>query len=405
MSNLARDDSGWKKTFYAVWLAQVCSITGFSAVLPFLPLFIRELGVTEPAAVARWAGIVSSAAAVTMGFFGPIWGALADLYGRKPMVVRAMFGGMFVLGLMSLSRNVIDLTLCRLLQGCLTGTMTANVALVASVAPRERAGYALGMMQAAVFLGHSIGPLFGGFVADHLGYRPAFLAAAAMLFAGGLLVSFFAHEDFRPGPLTEKGGRGDFAEVFAAAGFLAAIMALFTIRFANSISNPIFPLFVEQVRGSSEGLGTITGFILAVGGLAAAVFSGVLGRVSDAWGHRRVLIWCSVFAGVVGGLHVFARNVLHLVMLRFFFGLGAAGVMPSANAIIRGGTHDRNLGKAYGVTTAATSVGWMAGPLAGAMVAASMGLRAPFVLMGAALVLAAMLVSLCVKAPAQATGA
>jgi len=118
-----------------------------------------------------------------------------------------------------------------------------------------------------------------------------------------------------------------------------------------------------------------------------------------------VLIWCSLFAGIVGGLHVFARNVLHLVMLRFLFGLGAAGVMPSANAIIRGGTQDRNLGKAYGVTTAATSVGWMAGPLAGGMLAASMGLRAPFVLMGAALVLAAVLVSVCVKPPANATRA
>ncbi|OIO95158.1 MAG: MFS transporter [Armatimonadetes bacterium CG_4_10_14_3_um_filter_66_18] len=386
----------WKRTFYAVCLAQVCAITGFSFVLPFMPFFIRELGVTDPAAVARWAGIVSAATAVTMGIFGPIWGVLADRYGRKPMVVRAMFGGMLVLLLMSLSRTVIHLTLCRLLQGALTGTMTANIALVASVAPRERSGYALGMMQAAVFVGMSVGPLFGGLVADHFGYRATFLAAAVLLVIGGIVVSLFAEENFTPVSRDNKDEQGSFAEVLAATGFVAALAALFVIRFANSITAPVFPLLVEQIHGATR-LNTVTGGIISVGGFASAVFSGILGRFSDTWGHRRLLILSSTLTGVVAGLHVFAQSVTHLVILRLLFGIGASGVMPAANAIIRNGSEDRNIGKAYGLSTAATSLGWAAGPLAGGSLAASMGLRAPFALMGASLVLAAVVVAVLVR--------
>ena len=129
----------WKRTIYAAYVAQVFSIMGFSCVLPFLPLYIRELGITDEADLARWAGIIGSCAAVSMAIFAPIWGSLADRFGRKLMVLRAMFAGTLVLTAMSLTQTVHQLMICRILQGVFTGTITANTALVASVAESSSA--------------------------------------------------------------------------------------------------------------------------------------------------------------------------------------------------------------------------------------------------------------------------
>jgi len=184
----------WKKTFVSAFVAQILSIVGFAFAFPFVPFFIRDLGVPDPADQAFWAGVVMSSAGLTLAIFSPVWGFLADRYGRKAMVVRAFIGGAIVMFLMSLVQNVWQLAVCRLLQGAFTGTIAASVALVASVIPPKRSGFALGMMQTAVFIGVSIGPLFGGFVADALGYRTAFRVGACVILAGGLVVFFGTRE-------------------------------------------------------------------------------------------------------------------------------------------------------------------------------------------------------------------
>jgi len=254
--------ASWKKTFYIMWLAQFCSIMGFSFVLPFMPLYVRELGVSGDANVAWWAGLASSATGFSLMFFSPIWGHLADHYGRKPMVLRSMFGGAVVLALMGLSRNVTDLVILRAIQGALTGTVTATVALVASVVPAHRAGFALGMMQAAVFAGGSIGPLLGGEMWDRFGPQAPFLMAGAVLALGGLVVKFAVVEDFTRHPASEKHRRGSFREVFTAAGFLAAALVIFQIQFANMVRQPVFVLFIEELYGSGEAVARFVGGVM-----------------------------------------------------------------------------------------------------------------------------------------------
>lgn len=392
----------WKRTFYAAWTAQMCSIMGFSFVLPFLPLYIQsDLGISDKGDAALWAGIVGASAAVTLAISSPIWGALADRFGRKPMVLRSMLGGAVVLVLMSQARTVGQLVALRLVQGCLTGTVSASVALVASVAPRERSGYALGMMQAAVFVGASVGPCFGGLVAQAYGLRAAFVAAGLLLLLGALVVHFAVREEFkRPSQASTKAERGTFAQVFAGAGFLAAVFTLFSIRFANSAARPVFALFVEEIRGGGERSYRLVGLIFSAGGFSAALSAWFLGRVSDTWGHKRLLIASCAVAGVISVAYVAVGQIWQLFVLRVLFGVAAAGMIPAANAIIRRTTQDRNLGKAYGVTNSMTAVGWATGQLAGGWLGKTMGLRAPFVLMGAVLGLAAGLVVWCIKSPA-----
>lgn len=389
--------SSWKRTFYAAFAAQVCSILGFSLAMPFMAFYIRELGVPSEAAVARWSGYVNSAAGLTMAIFGPIWGVVADRYGRRPMVLRAMYSGILVLLLMSVAQNVYHLLAFRLLQGMLTGTIAALVALVAAEAPRERAGYALGAMQSAVFVGFSAGPLIGGVLADALGYRAMFALSSLLLLAGGLLVQFGVRETFVASPRGTRGERDGFRFVFAAQGFLAAVVVLLSLRYANSITAPTFGLFVESLYGKGRFTNTVVGVLNALGGFASAIGSFKLGDLSDRWGHKRLLIASCVFGGVVSLGYAFAATVWQLGGLRVLFGLGAGGILPAANAIIRHVTEDHNMGRAYGVTTAAGSVGWMLGSLSGGAVAATYGLRAPFVVMAAGLGFGAIIVARFVR--------
>jgi len=189
---------GWKRNLYVIWVAELVAIAGFTVVIPFLPYYVQELGVTDLEQVEMWSGLLVTGQAITMAIFAPIWGSLADRYGRKLMVERAMFGGTILLGAMGLVRNVQQLAILRVLQGCVTGTVPAAITLVASSVPRQRAGYALGLLQMAIYSGASAGPLLGGLVADTFGYRAAFWVTAALLFTAGLSVFFLVEESVKP---------------------------------------------------------------------------------------------------------------------------------------------------------------------------------------------------------------
>jgi DHA1 family multidrug resistance protein-like MFS transporter len=394
----------WKKTLYIMWLAQFSSLMGFSFVLPFMPFYVRDLGVQGDANVAWWAGIASAATSFTLAIFSPIWGHYADRYGRKVMVLRSMFGGAIVLLLTGYARNVTELCILRALQGAVTGTMTASVALVASTTPSDRSGYALGLMQAAVFAGSSVGPYLGGKIwdmRDVLGPQAPFLVASCALVASGLLVKFGVKEQFRRHTSREKGHQGSFAEVFAASGFLVAVLVLFQIQFGTMARQPVFVLFIEKLYGTHEGVATFVGQLLAVTGVVAALSAGVFGRFSDRLGHKRLLAYSTLVAGVVVLPQAVARNVWQLAALQVIFGFAVAGIGPSANAIIRNAISDRNIAKAYGVSASLTSLGSGLGPLVGGYLAgpAGLGLRAPFLVTGVVLIMTAGVASIALKSP------
>ena len=171
---------------------------GFSSFFPFLPLYVADLGATSQLSVEFLAGLAFSGQAFTMMIASPVWGMIADRYGRKLMVERAMFGGAVVVCLMGFARSAEELVLLRAFQGLITGVIGAHNALVASVVPRERTGYAMGLLQVGLGIGVALGPLIGGLVADLFGYRAAFFVTASLLFISGIIVWVGVEENFRP---------------------------------------------------------------------------------------------------------------------------------------------------------------------------------------------------------------
>ncbi|MCL7455499.1 MAG: MFS transporter, partial [Anaerolineae bacterium] len=299
----------WKRNLYIIWVAELIAISGFAVMFPFLPYYVQELGVTELHQVELWSGVLFAAQAVTMAISAPIWGSLADRYGRKIMVQRAMFGGAVVMASMGFVQNVWQLAALRAIQGALTGTVSAATTLVASTAPRERSGYALGLLQTAVWTGASVGPVLGGLVADTWGYRPAFWITGVLLLIAGVTVSRYVQEDFSPraeDPNELNTGFWDGLRlVLQNKPVLSLYSVRLTVNMATRLMGPVLPLFVQSLLPPTARIASVTGLISGVRAGMGALGGVTLGRASDRLGYRRVLLACAVGVGLLYIPHFF----------------------------------------------------------------------------------------------------
>ncbi|HVL23184.1 MAG TPA: MFS transporter, partial [Thermomicrobiales bacterium] len=234
----------WRRNLYAIWAAQLLAIIGFNLRAPFLPFFLGDLGVTSSEGQALWSGIINAAGAGVMAISAPIWGAYADRHGRKPMLLRAQFAAFCTIGLMAFATEPWHLLALRMVEGALTGTVTAATALVAVTTPKERLGFGLGMIQTAVFSGSALGPLVGGFLADTAGFRPAFGIASGMLFSAGVVTLIFVQERFTAPKQQAKPGEKPEPSwhLLLAPVLLSLTFAMLAIRFASAAVQPIMPL-------------------------------------------------------------------------------------------------------------------------------------------------------------------
>ncbi len=392
-------DPHWRRTMWAVWFAHLLAAAGFSFVMPFLPFFVRELGVSDEGMVGFWAGVAMFAAGLSLTIFQPIWGSLADRYGRKLMLQRAMFGGAIMIAIMGLSQTVWQLVIFRFLQGALTGTGAACNTLVASVTPRKQLGYAMGVLQTAIIVGNAVGPWLGGIAADSYGYRIPFYVCGALWALAGFVVLFGAREKFIPPSLCVNGNHG-LRQVFGTRGMTALLASFFLSAFAVTFVGPIFPLFVEDVAQTARAA-TVTGQLMGVGGLAAGIACIVVGRMADRLGHRRVLIVSSAGSALFSIPHAIAQTVGQLFGLRIGWGLISGGARPAMTAMIGAHVSSDMFGRAFGITTSAMCLGFALGPLAGGALATAMGLRWPFVVMGVRPLACALLIGLYGKARAR----
>ncbi|MCA1809281.1 MAG: MFS transporter [Kiritimatiellia bacterium] len=373
----------WKRTFIFAFIAQFFGILGFSFATPFLPFFVADLGMADPGRQALWAGVALSSGGLTFAIFAPVWGIMADRYGRKPMVCRAMFGGAVAIFLMSFSQTVPQLIMFRIFQGAFSGTIAASIALVAGVVPLRRSGFALGMMQAAVFIGNAIGPFCGGLAADAFGYRNSFRIGACLTLLAGLLTLFGTREHFAPPDKQTAGRNPGFWKILMLPGFLLSAGILFSVRLSNSISNPSFPLIVRDMVDSLTALNSITGSVIGAAAVAAAGSAAILGYIGDRIGRRRVLLGCCLGAAVASVGHYFADSIAFLFFVRILFGFTVAGMLPAGNAMIQSIVSKGSIGKAYGLATSLSMLGTAIGPTLGGFLAMQAGVRIPFLVTAA----------------------
>ncbi len=370
----------WQRTLLVMAIAQTFSILGFSFVIPFLPLYVQQLGIHGVTHVTLWAAFLTGCSAIGMVFASPIWGALADRHGRKIMVMRASLSAALLIGLMGLVTNVYQLLALRFLQGLFTGTVSASQALVSSQTPRKRLGFALGVMQTAVFVGNSVGPLIGGFVAEVVGFRFSFVFGAALLLTCGLLVTFLVHEE--PFATHQEVARptllGGLRQVLVVPALLPMIGSIFAVQFAITQVYPILPQFVQILQGRAGHAALATGVILAGAGAAGAISSTTIGWFSDRIGHKWILVVAALGACLISIPQFFVTATWQLGLLRVADGFALGAMLPSSSAILAGLVPAERRGAAYGLSASANSIGVAAGPLTTAAVVALSGIRSVF---------------------------
>jgi len=367
----------WKTNFAVIWVSQLLSLAGFFFALPFGPYYIQELGVHDPARIKFWVALFGAGPPLTLAIFSPIWGILADRFGRRLMLLRANFGAALVLCGMSLVPNVETLIILRLLQGALSGTMVAAQAMVAAYTPAKRSGIALGSLSAAVYSGGMAGTFLGGMFAEYFGYRLVFLASAVLLLASGLLIFLGTREDFVR-PSAEQAAIGEtLKKPFSALRHIWPILILVAaMGFTRQFETSFFPLLIQNMLGSLQGAAFWTGALSAVASAAGFLAGIVFGRMADHFPPPRIAQFSAVVAGLFMFFHGLAPTFLYIAFARFGMTFCAGGLDPLFQIWLAKETPPEKRGAVFGWSATARSTGWFLAPLMSGLVAAGFGIRA-----------------------------
>ena len=388
----------WRRNLTISWITQVLSIAGFQLALPFIPYYIQELGITDPTQIRIWSGLLSSGPALSMAIMAPVWGLMADKWGKKTMLIRATLGGAVIMFALGTVTSISGVLVLRIIQGMLTGTVGASAALVATGTPKDRMSYALGMLSSSTFIGFSLGPLIGGVLAEWVGYRATFRIGSVLLLLAFTLILFLITE-VRPEsveepevPLRRRGSttrpKGRLATILSGsvAGLLVVLLIL---RFGRALPAPFIPIYIQEVRGQLEGSAGVTGLISAARGLVTAVAALTVTRLGD---RLERLPLAAVLLGIGGVLTIPIYFTGSLVWFAVFLVVGTfflGGVEPMLQAEMSNRTPASRRGLLFGVQTTVGSLGWFLAPALGTWISIAWGIPATFLVLAASLLLAA----------------
>lgn len=367
----------WKVNLISVWFG--CFFTGLaiSQILPFLPLYVSQLGVTSHEALSMWSGLTFSITFLVSAIVSPMWGSLADRKGRKLMLLRASLGMAIAILLQAFATNVWQLFFLRAVMGLTSGYIPNAMALVASQVPRERSGWALSTLSTAQISGVIGGPLLGGFLADHVGLRAVFIITAVLLVVSFLVTLFLIKEGGRP--VISKSERLSGKAVFASLPYPGLMISLFVttmvIQLCNGSVGPILALFIKSMEPESTNIAFLSGMIAAVPGVSALISAPRLGKLGDRIGTARILMATLIFAVVLFFAMSFVTSPLQLGVLRFLLGFADGAMLPAVQTLLVKYSSDQVTGRIFGYNQSFMYLGNVAGPLIGASVSAMAGFR------------------------------
>lgn len=364
----------WKKNLWILWVTQVISLMSFGFGLPFIPVYIKELGQFTESQLNLYTTILAAAPALTMGIMAPIWGNLADRFGRKLMILRAMFFAVFIISGMGIVQNVHQLIVLRLLQGLFTGTVGAAMTFVASNTPKKEMTYALGVITSSTFIGYSIGPMIGGVVADLFGNRMSFFVGGGLMIVGAMLVLILVKED--KSTLMQKsnkkiGFKEKYQSIFIPSIMIILLM-LFCLRISRSMFAPYVARFLDGFIEDDGKLSLISGLITGLVGFSTAFASMIMGRVAQRVNKMKlmtVLLGIGVilmtlilkyetiatYLGIEQSLIVFFG-----IYMGFYFIIGGVEPIITSTSALQVESSDR--GALFGLQGMMGSLAWFAAP-------------------------------------------
>lgn len=377
---MTEDDgtSHWKRNLWVCVFGSFTTIIGMTILLPFLPLYVEQLGVTDHVAIVQWSGVAYGAAFLTAAIFAPLWGRLGDQYGRKLMLIRASLGMAVAMSLIGLSQNIYQLFGLRLLTGLLGGYSSGSTVLVATQTPRARTAWAIGMMASGNMAGNLVGPLVGGVLPRLIGIRMTFFAAGAIIFVAFLATVFLIKEEPRQKRSRASRKHGAWGAIPDKRPVVAMLAMGMLLMFANMSIEPIITVYVAQITANAAQVTVVAGLVMSAAALGSILSASWLGKLADRTGHWTVIIGCLLVCAGLLVPQAFVTAGWQLILLRFLMGLSLGGLLPCVATVIRHNVPERNAGTILGYSTSSQYVGQVTGPLVGGFIGGHFGMRAVF---------------------------
>lgn len=371
----------WRKNVYALWLGNFITGAGASMSLPFLPLFISEMGHFPKWELTLYAGLAYAATFLSQAIVSPLWGKLADRTGRKPMLMRAALGMTVTATLTGAATNVWLLIGMRTLQGAFSGYINNAYALIASEVPDTESGKTMGTLTTGAVGGQLVGPVIGGYIAGLFGYRIPFYMFGGMMFIAAITTYLFVKEEFTPQPKQAQASHESaFAHIKEVRIIWAMILSSLLIQAATASINPIISLFVKELMHSHGNIALVSGVIAALPGIATLIAAPRLGQLGDHIGPQRVLIAGLIFCACVFLPMFFVTTVFALGALRFLVGISDAALLPVTQTVMTLNTPNNAISRIFSYNQSAQAIGNVIGPLLASGVAGVLDYRYVFLM-------------------------
>ncbi|WP_407528781.1 MFS transporter [Methylobacterium oryzisoli] len=379
-------ETHWRRNLVVCVFGSFTTIVAMTLLLPFLPLYVRDLGVADEAAIVQWSGIAFGATFFSAALVAPLWGRLADRYGRKLMLVRASLGMAVAMSLIGLAQDVWQLVGLRLLAGLLGGYASGSMVLVATQTPKDRSAWALGVLSAGIMAGNLVGPLVGGVMPPLIGIRATFFAAGAVIFGAFLATLALIREAPRP-PREARQAAGGWAQVPDKGPALAMLATGLLLMLAVMSIEPIITVYVAELVSDPARVTLVAGLAMSATALGSILSAPRLGRLADRIGAWPVITGSLAVSALLLVPQALVVADWQLVALRFLMGLALGGLLPCIASVIRHSVPDRVAGTMLGYSTSSQYAGQVLGPLLGGFAGGHFGMRSVF--LATALILAA----------------
>lgn len=363
-SALAPRPDAWQRNVFAVTAASFMGYTGFTLVMPFLPLFIGRLGVTDVGQVAMWTGVSLGITPALTALLSPAWGRLGDRFGRKIMVERSLVSFVVLMTAMAFVTQAWHVLAIRAVQGLFAGYGSLSVAMAAESAPRDRMPNAIGLVQTAQRIGPGVGPVVGGILAGLVDLRRVFLLTAGF-YAAGLVIVHLLYDDrathAAPADPADS-GRVTFRDVLAFQNFLLMMVVIFALQFVDRSFGPVLPLWVEQTGVAPSRVALTSGVLFSIIAIAGALGHHFCGRLLRRYASRVVIAGGMAIAAAASAVFGITGSFSIMTAASLLFGVGIGAAMTAsysaAGAVIPPGAH----GAGFGVLTSASLVGMASSP-------------------------------------------
>ncbi|MTV83263.1 MFS transporter [Secundilactobacillus folii] len=370
----------WQRNLYALWVGNFITGAGASMSLPFLPLFISEMGNFPKWELTLYAGLAFSGTFLSQAIVSPFWGKLADRTGRKPMLMRAAVGMTITATLTGFSPNVWVLIALRVIQGGFSGYVNNAYALIASEVPMEKSGQTMGTLTTGNVTGTLIGPIIGGYIAGIFGYRIPFFMFGGLMFLASITTLFFVKEDFKPLTNAKSEQQSPFAGIKHVRVVWAMILSSMLIQAATTSINPIISLFVKELMHNRGNVAMASGVIAALPGIATLLAAPQLGALGDRIGPRKVLIAGLIFCAAMFVPMFFVTSVVMLGVFRFLVGISDAALLPITQAVMTLATPQESISRIFSYNQSAQAIGSVVGPMLASGVAGILDYRYVFLM-------------------------